>query len=158
MTAIMPPHPLLGADLKVPCADGSTRPYINLDYAASTPVMAAVWEAVNDFVPWYSSVHRGTGAKSRISTDAYEKARQTIAAFVGGESAVLVLNTTEAINVLAASLPPDTRVLSTPVEHHANMLPWRRHDLHLVPRAAVSRGANASAAASGNWIGDPDAE
>jgi selenocysteine lyase/cysteine desulfurase len=92
-----------------------------------------VWEAVNAFVPWYSSVHRGTGAKSRISTDAYEHARATIARFVGGDTAVLVRNTTEAINVLAAALPAGTRVLSTPVEHHANMLPWRRHDLRLIP-------------------------
>ena len=41
---------------------------------------------------------------------------------------VLVRNTTEAINVLAAALPAGSRVLSTAVEHHANMLPWRRHD------------------------------
>jgi selenocysteine lyase/cysteine desulfurase len=44
-----------------------------------------------------------------------------------------VRNTTEAINVLAAALPAGTRVLSTPVEHHANMLPWRRHDVRLLP-------------------------
>ena len=42
-------------------------------------------------------------------------------------------NTTEAINVLAHSLPCRTRILSTPVEHHANMLPWRKHDLTLTP-------------------------
>ena len=42
-------------------------------------------------------------------------------------------NTTEAINVLAAALPAGTRVLSTPVEHHANMLPWRQHDVTLLP-------------------------
>ena len=28
---------------------------------------------------------------------------------------------------------PGTKVLSTPVEHHANMLPWRRHDLRMLP-------------------------
>ena len=42
-------------------------------------------------------------------------------------------NTTEAINVLAASLPDGTRVLSSTAEHHANMLPWRRHDVRLLP-------------------------
>jgi selenocysteine lyase/cysteine desulfurase len=126
---------LLGSDLEVPCADGRTRRYVNLDYAASTPVMAAVWDAVEAFAPWYSSVHRGTGAKSRISTDAYEKSRDSIARFVGADdgSVVIVRNTTEAINLLARALPPGTRVLSTPVEHHANMLPWREHDLRLLP-------------------------
>ena len=135
MTAILPPQQLVGADIEVPCADGRMRRYINLDYAASTPVMAAVWEAVEAFVPFYSSVHRGTGAKSRISTDAYEKARGSVARFVGAEdgSVVFVRNTTEAINVLARALPPGTKVLSTPVEHHANMLPWRDHDLRLLP-------------------------
>src|ERR1044072_5832750 len=127
--------PLLGSDVEVPCTDGSQRRYVNLDYAASTPVMAAVWEAVEGFVPWYSSVHRGTGAKSRISTEAYENARGSVARFVGagGGSVLFVRNTTEAINVLAHALPSGTKVLSTPIEHHANMLPWREHDLRLLP-------------------------
>ncbi|HEX6025928.1 MAG TPA: aminotransferase class V-fold PLP-dependent enzyme [Solirubrobacter sp.] len=135
MTAILPPNQLVGADIAVPCADGRMRRYVNLDYAASTPVMGAVWQAVEAFVPFYSSVHRGTGAKSRISTDAYEKARGSVARFVGAPdgSVVFVRNTTEAINVLAAALPPGTKVLSSPVEHHANMLPWREHDLRLLP-------------------------
>jgi selenocysteine lyase/cysteine desulfurase len=132
-----PPLPrLLGDDVQVPCADGRSRRYVNLDYAASTPVMAEVWEAVEAFVPWYSSVHRGTGAKSQLATEAYESAREDVAAFAGARRAddvVFVRNTTEAINVLAASLPHGTRVLSTPVEHHANMLPWRRHDVRLLP-------------------------
>ena len=56
---------------------------------------------------------------------------------------MFVRNTTEAINVLSASLPEGTRVLSTPVEHHANMLPWRRHDVrpaavHALARAGCS--------------------
>jgi selenocysteine lyase/cysteine desulfurase len=127
---------LLGDDTQVPCVDGRHRRYVNLDYAASTPVMAEVWEAVGAFAPWYSSVHRGTGYKSQVATDAFEGARGDVARFVGArrsDHVVFVRNTTEAINVLAASLPQGTRVLSTPVEHHANMLPWRRHDLRMLP-------------------------
>jgi selenocysteine lyase/cysteine desulfurase len=127
---------LIGDDVQVPCADGRSRRYVNLDYAASTPMMADVWEAVEAFVPWYSSVHRGTGFKSQVATDAFEDARADVAAFVGARPAddvVFVRNTTEAINVLAAALPAGTRVLSTPVEHHANMLPWRQHDVSLLP-------------------------
>ena len=127
---------LIGEDVQVPCADGRSRRYVNLDYAASTPVMADVWEAVEAFVPWYSSVHRGTGFKSQVATDAFEDARADVAAFVGARPAddvVFVRNTTEAINVLAAALPAGTRVLSSPVEHHANMLPWRQHDATLLP-------------------------
>jgi selenocysteine lyase/cysteine desulfurase len=135
MSVIVPPAHLLGSEVEVACADGHLRRYVNLDYAASTPVMAAVWDVVEAFVPWYSSVHRGTGAKSQVSTAAYEHAREVVAHFAGAPEAsvVFVRNTTEAINVLATALPPRTRVLSTPVEHHANMLPWRRHDLHMLP-------------------------
>ena len=127
---------LLGGDVEVPCIDGRGRRYVNLDNAASTPVMADVWAAVEAFVPWYSSVHRGSGAKSRVSTAAFEDARADVAAFVGAredDRVVFVRNTTEAINVLAAALPDGSRVLSTPVEHHANMLPWRRHDVRILP-------------------------
>jgi selenocysteine lyase/cysteine desulfurase len=127
---------LLGTDTPVPCFDGRSQRYANLDYAASTPAMADVWEAVESFVPWYSSVHRGTGHKSRLATEAFESARGDVARFVGarrGDEVVFVRNTTEAINVLATSLPAGTRVLSSPVEHHANMLPWRRHDLRMLP-------------------------
>jgi selenocysteine lyase/cysteine desulfurase len=129
---------LLGNDVAVPCIDGRARRYCNLDNAASTPVMADVWAAVESFVPWYSSVHRGSGAKSRVSTAAFEDARADVAAFVGAredDRVVFVRNTTEAINVLAAALPEGSRVLSTPVEHHANMLPWRRHDVRIMPFA-----------------------
>jgi selenocysteine lyase/cysteine desulfurase len=127
---------LIGADTVVPCLDGLSRRYVNLDYAASTPVMEAVWDAVEAFLPWYSSVHRGSGVKSQISTAAYEDARDTVAHFVGArvdDAVVFVRNTTEAINVLSAVLAPGTRVLSSPVEHHSNMLPWRRHDLRQLP-------------------------
>src|SRR5215210_3598958 len=127
---------LVGNDLDVPCVDGCRRRYVNLDNAASTPVMADVWAAVEAFVPWYSSVHRGSGVKSRVSTSAFEDARTAVAGFVGAradDQVVFVRNTTEAINVLAAALPEGTRILSSPAEHHANMLPWRRHDLRLLP-------------------------
>jgi selenocysteine lyase/cysteine desulfurase len=127
---------LLGSDTEVMCADGRARPYVNLDYAASTPALPEVWDAVAAFMPWYSSVHRGSGEKSQVATAAYERSREDVRAFVGAsprDDVILVRNTTEAINVLAAALPAGTRVLSSPVEHHANMLPWRRHDVELLP-------------------------
>jgi selenocysteine lyase/cysteine desulfurase len=60
--------------------------------------------------------------------------------FVGARSdqiAIFVRNTTEAINLLAASMPPGSRILSSPYEHHANMLPWRsRHEVEMLPFVA----------------------
>jgi selenocysteine lyase/cysteine desulfurase len=109
---------------------------VNLDYAASTPPLDRVADAVNEFLPWYSSVHRGSGFKSRVATAAFEAAREAVARFVGARDddvVVFVGNTTEAINILGAALPRGTRVLGSPAEHHANMLPWRELDLELLP-------------------------
>ncbi len=128
-----PPLPLVGDGLPVPCLDGRDRPYLNLDSAASTNALPAVADAVRDFVPWYSSIHRGAGFKSRQATAAYEQARQTALAFAGRDPegddiAVICRNTTEAINHLAyrLRLGPEDVVVTTVVEHHANLLPWAR--------------------------------
>ena len=97
---------LIGADTVVGCLRGDSRRYVNLDYAASTPVMAAVWGAVEAFIPWYSSVHRGSGLKSQVSTAAFEDARDTVARFLNARQSrevVFVRGTTEAINLVAAT-------------------------------------------------------
>ncbi len=125
-------HLFSGLDQPVPLLDGSTRRYTNLDNAASTPAFKAVQTAVNDFLVYYSSVHRGTGFKSQLSTHAYEEARQIVLAFLGADPAEYVCifgkNTTEAINKLAHRLPltPQRNViLVSGMEHHSNDLPWR---------------------------------
>lgn len=121
---------VVGAELEVPLVGGARTRYVNLDYAASTPALAEVWAAVEAFLPWYSSVHRGAGFKSQIATAAYEGAREPVRAFVGGRAddvVVFTRNTTDSINLLARCLPSDTFVVTTRAEHHANLLPWRRH-------------------------------
>ena len=123
---------LIGDGTPVPCLDGRERAYANLDCAASTSALAEVADRVAAFLPWYSSVHRGAGYKSQLSTAAYEAARQAVLRFAGradrGDVAIICRNTTEAINHLAyrLSLRPDDVVLTTVVEHHANLLPWTR--------------------------------
>ena len=123
----------LGQGGAAPCADGAERPYVDLDAAASTGALVEVAAAVNDFLPGYASIHRGAGWRSRTSTAAYEEARHAILAFAGREHsddvAVICRNTTEAINHLAfrLDLGPDDVVVTTVVEHHANLLPWRRY-------------------------------
>jgi selenocysteine lyase/cysteine desulfurase len=125
--------PLLGDDLAVPCVDGQERRYLLLDAAASTPALPAVAERVAAFLPWYSSVHRGAGWKSQRSTNEYEAARAEAVRFAGRDPdgddvAILCRNTTEAINHLAyrLQLQPGDLVVTTVVEHHANLLPWAR--------------------------------
>lgn len=124
---------LVGDGLTVPCVDGTDRPYLCLDVAASSAALPAVADRVSAFLPWYSSVHRGAGWKSQLATTAYEDARAAALAFAGrtdgdGDVAIICRNTTEAINHLAYRLQFEPRdvVLTTVVEHHANLLPWAR--------------------------------
>jgi selenocysteine lyase/cysteine desulfurase len=123
---------LVGDDVMVPCVDGQDRRHIALDAAASTPALPAVARRVQEFLPWYSSVHRGAGWKSQVATAAYEDARLAMLAFARrgdrDDVAIICRNTTEAINHLAYRLRllPDDVVATTVVEHHANLLPWAR--------------------------------
>jgi len=119
-------------DQQVPRLDGSLGRYINFDNAASTPPLRAVEAAVRGFMPWYSSVHRGTGFKSQLATHAYEQARAITLGFVGADPdkhvCIFGKNTTEAINKLARRFPfQEGRdvVLVSMMEHHSNDLPYR---------------------------------
>ena len=115
----------------VPCLDGIDRPAIELDQAASTQAHPEAATRVAEFLPWYSSVHRGAGYRSRRATADYEQARRAVLSFAGRppdgpDVAIFCRNTTEAINQLAyrMRLQPDDVVVTTVVEHHANLLPW----------------------------------
>lgn len=125
--------PLLGDGLRVPLLGGGESRYVDLDSAATTSASRAVARAVDDYLPWYSSVHRGAGVRSRVASARYEAARETVLGFVGADPrthvALFPRNTTEALNMLAfrLGLARDDVVVTTAAEHHANLLPWRRH-------------------------------
>lgn len=136
------PHPILqahpslrdeivGIDQVVPLLDGSSHVYVNLDNAASTPAFRAVQEKVNQFLNWYSSVHRGSGFKSLLSTQMYNRAHEIVAEFVHADPqtdcVIFGKNTTEAINTLALAYPwqPGDVVVTSLLEHHSDDLPWR---------------------------------
>lgn len=84
------------------------------------------------FAPWYSSVHRGKGYKSILTSELYEQARQSVKEFVAAhadDTVVFTKSTTESINLLAQLLAKEFEgktVLATDMEHLANDLPWRR--------------------------------
>lgn len=124
---------LIGSDVLVPCLDGTRRVAVELDQAASTQAHPAAAARVAEFLPRYSSVHRGAGYRSRHATAAYEEARRAVLTFAGrdpdgSDVAIFGRNTTEAINHLAyrLRLDPSDVVLTTSAEHHANLLPWGR--------------------------------
>ncbi|MCX5403899.1 aminotransferase class V-fold PLP-dependent enzyme [Streptomyces sp. NBC_00335] len=119
---------IVGARLLVPLVDGRWVPDANLDHAASAPCLTAVQDEVNRFLPWYSSVHRGSGFTSGVSTRVYERARASVRSFVGAgpdDCVLFTRNTTDSLNLLARALPPGTTVFRFSADHHAALLPWR---------------------------------
>jgi selenocysteine lyase/cysteine desulfurase len=127
---------LLGGDQKVPTVQGEIVRYVNLDMAATTPALEAVWETVEAVAPWYGSANRGSGYLAEVSTEVLESARRAAATFVGappGFSTVFTRNTTDAINLLAAVLPSGATVVAFASEHHANLLPWLRRRATILP-------------------------
>jgi selenocysteine lyase/cysteine desulfurase len=127
-----------GVDLPVPVFGGATVTGINFDNAASTPPLKRVRDMVTGFSDVYSSVHRGTGYKSRLSTEAYEQARGLVAQFLGvdetNQVVIFVKGTTDALNRIAAEEArlDGRQVLVTEMEHHADLLPWRHRSGHVM--------------------------
>lgn len=122
---------IVGIDKKVPLYGGGYKTCVNLDNAASTPVLGPVLEKVNEFMDWYSSVHRGAGFKSQVSTRVYDEAHEIVGEFVKADlrknSIIFVKNSTEAVNKVSyrMGLTKDDVILTTMMEHHSNDLPWR---------------------------------
>ncbi len=121
-----------GVDSLIPLVTGNQVKAINFDNAATTPPFVSVMEEITNFAPKYSSIHRGTGYKSRLSSEIFENARSVVIGFVKADpvkdTAIFVKNTTEAINKLSYRLFEEIRngvVLTTTMEHHSNDLPWR---------------------------------
>lgn len=123
---------IIGIDTRVPLLNGTERPYVFLDNAASTPAFRRVLQCVEDFLPWYSGVHRGTGFKSLLATEVFDAAHEAVGLFVGADlrtnTVVFTKNTTECVNKVAnrAGLRSDDIVVTTLLEHHSNDLPWRK--------------------------------
>ena len=121
---------VVGVDRSVPLLDGSQATYVYLDNAATTPAFRDVMTSLEQLIPYYSSVHRGAGFKSRLCTWAYDQAHEIIAEFVHADpltnTVVFGKNTTEAVNKLAYryDFRKDAVVITSLLEHHSNYLPW----------------------------------
>lgn len=110
-----------------PTISGEKKPYIYLDsgnfpritcprltgshtpVGASTPSMKCVKQLLDQYIPYYSSVHRGNGFKSLLSTHLYEKTRESVLEFVNADPkdhvCIFTRNTTESMNRLARRFP-----------------------------------------------------
>ncbi len=110
------------------------NPLIWLDNGATTQRPKAVIDRLSYYYEHENSnVHRGAHTLAARSTDAYEKARQTVADFIGAPSKdniIFVRGTTEGINLVAQAyvkplLEPGDEIIVSLLEHHANIVPWQ---------------------------------
>jgi len=110
------------------------KPLVYLDNAATSQKPKAVLDALR----WYyerdnSNVHRGVHTLSARATDAYEGARDKVAAFVNAkyrEEIIYTRNASEAINLVAYAwglntLKAGDEIILTVMEHHSNLIPWQ---------------------------------
>lgn len=122
------------------------RPLIYLDSGATSQNPLSVLEAEQEFYEQRNSaVHRGAHHLAVEATEAFEDARETVAAFIGAgwDELIWTSNATEGLNLLSysflnASLPgaapeaarfalaPGDELVVTEMEHHANLIPWQQ--------------------------------
>jgi cysteine desulfurase/selenocysteine lyase len=109
-------------------------PLIYFDNAASSQKPLPVIDTIDDYYCRYNAnVHRGIHKLSEEATAAYEAARSNIQHFIHASSrreVIFTRGTTEGINLVAQTwgrthLRRGDVVVSTVMEHHANIVPWQ---------------------------------
>jgi cysteine desulfurase/selenocysteine lyase len=109
------------------------HPLAYLDNAATTQKPRAVIDAISRYYERdNANVHRGVHALSERATAAYERARGSVARFLGADPAevIFVRGATEGVNLVAQTfgrqrVGPGDEVVVTELEHHSNIVPWQ---------------------------------
>ena len=107
------------------------KPLVYLDSAASAQKPNVVLDTMTDLARTsYANVHRGLHTLANETTEAYEKARESVARIINAEATEVVWtkSATEAVNLVAASfglgLNAGDEIVLSEMEHHANIVPW----------------------------------
>jgi len=123
------------SDFPILAARVNGNPLVYLDNAATSQKPQGVLETLNRFYREQNgNIHRGVHYLSQVATDAYDRAREKVARFIGAPSPrdiVFVRGATEAINLVAHGLArvwlqEGDEILLTRMEHHANIVPWQQ--------------------------------
>ncbi|ASG24557.1 cysteine desulfurase [Nitrospirillum viridazoti] len=123
----------LRADFPILSLEVEGGPLVYLDNAASAQKPRAVVDRMTQAIyAEYANVHRGSHTLANRATDGFERARDSVRAFLNAESAeeiVFTKSATEAINLVAhafgeAIVQPGDEIVLSVMEHHANIIPW----------------------------------
>ncbi len=106
---------------------------VYLDSGATSQKPESVLRAEREYYEKHNAnVHRGAHTLGDEATQMYQESREKVAKFIGGrsEEIIFVRNTTEAINLVAYAWGLDNLhagdvIVTTVMEHHANMVPWQ---------------------------------
>ena len=110
------------------------RPLVYFDNGATTQKPQVVIDRLAQFFAHENAnIHRGVHYLSMQASDAYDRARESVARFINAEhqdEIIFVRGTTEAINLVARSfaapgLKAGDQILVSVMEHHANIVPWQ---------------------------------
>lgn len=112
---------------------------VYLDSASTSQTPRRAVEAMGRYFYEYAANHgRGAHQLAVRTTEEFERARERLGEFLGVPSGTLVFtrNTTESINMVARGLcwKKGDEVITTALEHHANLLPWlalRQHGVRV---------------------------
>lgn len=121
---------VIGTDHVITLTTGREARVALLNNAATTPPFKSTLDAVNDFLCTYGALNRGAGPHAAITCNKVREAISVIRAFLNpGPDQVLFFkeHTTSAINLFVRLCGLDRRdvVLTSPIEHTSNNLPWR---------------------------------
>ena len=107
---------------------------VYLDNSATTQKPQHVIDGIIEFyTSMNANIHRSTYELSTQTSEAYEKVRETVRAFIHAkktEEIVFTSGTTESINLVADSygqrfIDKDDEIIITEMEHHSNIVPWQ---------------------------------
>jgi cysteine desulfurase/selenocysteine lyase len=133
----MPPLDLakVRSDFPILGTSVNGRPLVYLDNAATSQKPQQVLDVLDRYYREQNgNIHRGVHYLSQVATDAYDRAREQVARFIGAPSprdVVFVRGATEGINLVAHGLAriwlkEGDEILLTRMEHHANIVPWQQ--------------------------------
>ena len=106
-------------------------PLVYLDSAATSQKPQSVIDTITEFYTFQNAnVHRGRHTLSEQATYSYEQVRDKTAQYfnVYSKEIVWTKGATEAINLVANGLKKrfneSHTIMISPLEHHANIVPW----------------------------------
>ncbi|HET9499700.1 MAG TPA: cysteine desulfurase [Marmoricola sp.] len=136
LAGLLPDLELIRADFPILTrsfddGNGAAMPLVYLDSANTSQKPQVVIDTMVDHLERHNAnIARAMHHLGAEATEAFEGARDKVAAFLGAparDEVVFTKNASEALNLVARTFPlgAGDRVVITEMEHHSNIVPWQ---------------------------------